>query len=146
MTICNDGHSVWFGPWISQNASEHFDLYLSSLSSSLSPMQKCTLCRPITAMFAKTCWRLVVIPTDIEFVGHFQAVGTLCRATICGWPYCGPSAAGDSIVFSATALDSTETAIIRVISDLLDAVDRDDAAILVLLDLSAAFDTVDHRI
>ena len=41
---------------------------------------------------------------------------------------------------------STETAIIRVLSDLLDAVDRDDTAILVLLDLSAAFDTVDHGI
>ena len=41
---------------------------------------------------------------------------------------------------------STETAIIRVLSDLLDAVDRDDTAVLVLLDLSAAFDTVDHGI
>ena len=41
---------------------------------------------------------------------------------------------------------STETAITRVLSDLLDAVDRDDTAILVLLDLSAAFDTVDHGI
>ena len=41
---------------------------------------------------------------------------------------------------------STETAIIRVLSDLLDAVDRGDVAALVLLDLSAAFDTVDHGI
>jgi len=41
---------------------------------------------------------------------------------------------------------STETATIRVLSDLLDAVDRGDTAILVLLDLSAAFDTVDHEI
>jgi len=41
---------------------------------------------------------------------------------------------------------STETAIIRVLSDLLDAVDRDDTAMFVLLDLSAAFDTVDHGI
>jgi len=41
---------------------------------------------------------------------------------------------------------STETAIIRVLSDLLDAVDHDDTAILVLLDLSAAFDTMGHRI
>jgi len=41
---------------------------------------------------------------------------------------------------------STETAIVDVLSDLLDAVDRDDTAMLVLLDLSAAFDTVDHGI
>ena len=36
--------------------------------------------------------------------------------------------------------------ILRVLSDLLDAVDRGDTASLVLLDLTAAFDTVDHEI
>ena len=41
---------------------------------------------------------------------------------------------------------STETAILRVLSDILQAVDRGDFAALVLLDLSAAFDTVDHEI
>ena len=39
---------------------------------------------------------------------------------------------------------STETAVLRVFSDLLTAVDGGDVAVLVLLDLSAAFDTVDH--
>jgi len=38
------------------------------------------------------------------------------------------------------------TATIHVLSGLLDAVDRGDTAALVLLDLSAAFDTVDHEI
>ena len=38
----------------------------------------------------------------------------------------------------------TETATIRVLSDLLDAVDRGDTAALVLLDLTAAINTVDH--
>jgi len=42
--------------------------------------------------------------------------------------------------------NSTETAILRVLSDLLEAVDKGDVAALALLDLSAAFDTVDHDI
>jgi len=41
---------------------------------------------------------------------------------------------------------STETAVLRVLSDILQAVDRGNSAALVLLDLSAAFDTVDHEI
>ena len=38
----------------------------------------------------------------------------------------------------------TETAIARVLSDILMALDRGNLAALALLDLSAAFDTVDH--
>ena len=41
---------------------------------------------------------------------------------------------------------STESAITKVLSDLLDAVDSGDTAALTLLDLSAAFDTVDYAI
>jgi hypothetical protein len=41
---------------------------------------------------------------------------------------------------------STETAILRVFSDILEAVDDGDVAVLALFDLSAAFDTVDHVI
>jgi len=41
---------------------------------------------------------------------------------------------------------STETATLRVFSDILEAVDSGDVAALVLLDLSAAFDTVDRAI
>ena len=40
---------------------------------------------------------------------------------------------------------STETAVLRVLSDILGALDRGDFAVLTLLDLSAAFDTVDHE-
>lgn len=41
---------------------------------------------------------------------------------------------------------STETAIVRVISDILEAMDRQKVTILGLLDLSGAFDCVDHDI
>jgi hypothetical protein len=39
---------------------------------------------------------------------------------------------------------STETALLRVLNDLLSMIDGGDAALLVLLDLSVAFDTIDH--
>lgn len=42
------------------------------------------------------------------------------------------------------AYHSTEIAVLRVLSDILGALDRDDLAVVTLLDLSAAFDTVDH--
>ena len=41
---------------------------------------------------------------------------------------------------------STETAWLRVISDLLSSMDRPELTLLGLLDLSAAFDCVDHEI
>jgi len=39
---------------------------------------------------------------------------------------------------------STETALLRVQSDILQSLDQNEATILVMLDLSAAFDTIDH--
>ena len=41
---------------------------------------------------------------------------------------------------------STETAVLKVLSDILLAIDSGDLSALVLLHLSAAFDTVDHNI
>ena len=46
---------------------------------------------------------------------------------------------------TARQLHSTETALLRVQNDILQAVDSRGGAILVLLDLSAAFDIIDHE-
>jgi len=44
------------------------------------------------------------------------------------------------------SLHNTETALLRVSNDLLLTTDSGNCAILLLLDLSAAFDTLDHGI
>ena len=41
---------------------------------------------------------------------------------------------------------NTDTALVRVTNDLLGAIDKQQALIVIILDLSAAFDTVDHNI
>jgi hypothetical protein len=44
------------------------------------------------------------------------------------------------------AYHSTETALIKVTSDIMKSIDNGHLCILLLLDLSAAFDTIDHEI
>ena len=51
-----------------------------------------------------------------------------------------------SLQFGFRSGHSTETAVLRVLSDIIEAVDSGDVAALALLDLSAAFDTVDYDI
>ena len=49
------------------------------------------------------------------------------------------------IQFAYRSGHSTETAVLKVLADILQALDAGDFALLILLDLSAAFDSVDHR-
>ena len=41
---------------------------------------------------------------------------------------------------------STETVLLRIVNDILSALDNDNISVLLLLDLSAAFDAIDHQI
>ena len=41
---------------------------------------------------------------------------------------------------------STETVLLRVVNDILSALDNDNLSVLLQLGLSAAFDTIDHQI
>ena len=41
---------------------------------------------------------------------------------------------------------STQTVLLRMVNDILSALDNDNISVLLLLDLSAAFDTIDHQI
>ena len=41
---------------------------------------------------------------------------------------------------------NTETVLLRIVNDILSALDNDSISVLLLLDLSAAFDTLDHQI
>ena len=51
---------------------------------------------------------------------------------------------GESLQSAYKKNHSTETALIKVQNDILRAIDNRDSVILLMLDLSAAFDTVDH--
>ncbi len=51
-----------------------------------------------------------------------------------------------SVRISSQDLDRTESVLIRLTNSLLLSSDRGCISLLVLLDLSAAFDTIDHNI
>ena len=52
----------------------------------------------------------------------------------------------ESLQSTYKTFHSTETAIVKVHNDIVSAIDNQSCVILLLLDLSAAFDTVDHKI
>ena len=91
---------------------------------------------------------------DIEILKHFRPVSNLTyisklveRLVATRFiDYIAANNLQELFQSSYTKFHSTETALIRVQNDILTAIDGRKCVLLVLLDLSAAFDTVDHSI
>ena len=62
------------------------------------------------------------------------------------WEYLCSNGLNEELQSAYKANHSCETALIRVQDDILKAIDSHRGVLLLLLDLSAAFDTVDHEI
>ena len=91
---------------------------------------------------------------DIEILKHFRPVSNLTyisklieRLVATRFiDYISANNLQELFQSSYTKFHSTETALIRVQNDLLTSIDGGKCVLLVLLDLSAAFDTIDHNI
>ncbi len=66
--------------------------------------------------------------------------------SIIAWSHVVSNNLQESLQSAYQQYHSTETALVKAQSDILYAIDRKQAVLLVLSDLSAAFDTVDHQL
>jgi hypothetical protein len=91
---------------------------------------------------------------DIEILKHFRPVSNLTyisklieRLVASRFvKYIIDNKLQELLQSSYSKFHSTETALIKVQNDVLEAIDGKKCVLLVLLDLSAAFDTIDHKI
>ena len=90
--------------------------------------------------------RPTVIPTNIQLVGTVETTRATRLPAAVRLPPQGGSSTTSAIRVRYRVHHSTETAVLKVLSDILLAVDNGDLSVLALLDLSAALDTVDHDI
>ena len=90
-------------------------------------------------------WRRAVVPSNVQVVGRVQATRAARDTAATGIPEQVRPAATAPAAYRAG--HSTETAVLKVLSDILLAIDAGNlSALVLLLDLSAAFDTVDPNI
>ena len=86
--------------------------------------------------------------SDLRSVSYLQFVSKLTERAVCDQTMEHLSRSGlcPLIQSAYSAAQSTVTALLKVQNDILLAMDRQHVTLLVLLDLSATFDTVDHQV
>jgi hypothetical protein len=92
--------------------------------------------------------------SDFESFPNFRPISNLKFvskviekvAATCLWDHLYTNDLNETFQSAYKKYHSCETALIRVQNDMLKAIDNKKCGILLLLDLSAAFDTVDHEI
>ena len=105
-------------------------------------------------------WRVILLPLfmnklildwkifkNYRSVSNFSFISKLTERTVCVQVVNHLKENDLYEIFQSAyrQLHSTETALLRVQNDIIHAVDSEVGAILTLLDLSAAFDTIDHQ-
>ena len=101
-------------------------------------------------------WRLMIVMTEGEHIGPWRLLSVITLWTTLDhdvwwlWWQRGNTLDHDDLLEPLQSAyrkyHSTDTALIKIQSDILQALDSGRVAALVLLDLSAAFDTLDHSI
>ena len=86
--------------------------------------------------------------TNLRPVSNLQIISKLAERAVCDQTPEDLSRSGLYLLFQSAyrAGYSTETALLKVQNGILLAMDRQHVTLLVLLDLSAAFDTFDHQV
>ena len=80
--------------------------------------------------------------TNLPFVAKSAEKATISQLSI----HCAANAPFPEYQSAYRKNHSTETALLKVQNDILLSMDRQEVTLLVLIDLSAAFDTIDHAI
>ena len=78
------------------------------------------------------------LPYLSKIIEHFVSVRIISHLT--------GNSLWDKMQSAYRAMHSTESALLRVHNDILSSIDSGKMVALALLDLSAAFDTIDHKI
>ena len=92
--------------------------------------------------------RLLLKKTGLDSVSNLTFISKVIENVVSGRlnEHLNKNSMFDPLQSAYRDKHSTETALIKVQNDILSALDTGSSAILLMLDLSAAFDTIDHDI